>query len=237
MRGIGMVRLDDAVPARLKTHGTTFEVLVDPDGALALKRGERVNLEDILAVEDIFENASRGDRSPEEDLQKAFGTLEVLPIAEIIIKKGDISLTAEQRKQFIENKRRQVIEVIARNAINPQTKTPHPPGRIEQAMTEARVNIDPTKSIDELVKIAMKAIRPLIPIRFEEVEVAVKIPSAYAPKAYGEVAAYGKLIREAWQNDGSWIGVVQIPAGMQNEFYALINRLTKGEAETKLLKH
>ncbi|MFZ2471210.1 MAG: ribosome assembly factor SBDS [Methanothrix sp.] len=232
-----MVRLDDAVPARLKTHGTTFEVLVDPDGALALKRGDRVNLEDILAVEDIFENASRGDRSPEEDLQKAFGTLEVLPIAEIIIKKGDISLTAEQRKQFIENKRRQVIEVIARNAINPQTKTPHPPNRIEQAMTEARVNIDPTKSTDELVKIAMKAIRPLIPIRFEVVDVAVKIPSAYAPKSYGEVAAFGKLSREAWQNDGSWIGVVQIPAGMQTEFYALINRLTKGEAETKLLKH
>lgn len=232
-----MVRLDDAVPARLKSHGTTFEVLVDPDGALALKRGERVNLEDILAVEDIFENASRGDRSPEEDLQKAFGTLEVLPIAEIIIKKGDISLTAEQRKQFIENKRRQVIEVIARNAINPQTKTPHPPTRIEQAMTEARVNIDPTKSTDELVKIAMKAIRPLIPIRFEVVDVAVKIPSAYAPKAYGEVAAFGKLSREAWQNDGSWIGVVEIPAGMQTEFYALINRLTKGEAETKLLKH
>ena len=232
-----MVRLDDAVPARLKTHGTTFEVLVDPDGALALKRGDSVNLDEILAVEDIFENASRGDRSPEEDLQKAFGTLEVLPIAEIIIKKGEISLTAEQRRQFIENKRRQVIEVIARNAINPQTKTPHPPTRIEQAMTEARVNIDPTKSIDELVKIAMKAIRPLIPIRFELVEVAVKIPSAYAPKAYGEVAAFGKLSREAWQNDGSWIGVVEIPAGMQTEFYALTNRLTKGEAETKLLKH
>jgi ribosome maturation protein SDO1 len=232
-----MVRLDDAVPARLKAHGTTFEVLVDPDGALALKRGDSVNLEEILAVEDIFENASRGDRSPEEDLQKAFGTTNVLSIAEVVIKKGEISLTAEQRKQFIENKRRQVIEVIARNAINPQTKTPHPPARIEQAMSEARVNIDPTKSIDELVRIAMKAIRPLIPIRFEEIEVAVKIPPSYAPKAYGEVAAFGKLTREAWQNDGSWIGVVKIPAGMQTDFYALINRLTRGEAETKLLKH
>ncbi len=232
-----MVRLDDAVPARLKTHGTTFEVLVDPDGALALTRGESVNLEEILAVEDVFENASRGDRSPEEDLQKAFGTTQALTIAETIIKKGEISLTAEQRKQFIENKRRQVIAIIARNAINPQTQTPHPPGRIDQAMTEARVNIDPTKSTDELVKIAMKAIRPLIPIRFEEVEVAVKIPPAYAPKAYGEVAAFGKLNREAWQNNGAWIGVVQIPAGMQTEFYALIIRLTTGEAETKLLKH
>ncbi len=232
-----MVRLEDAVPARLKTHGTTFEVLVDPDGALALRRGDSVNVEDILAVEDVFENASRGDRSAEEDLIKAFETTDVAIIAEKIIKKGEISLTAEQRKQIIENKRRQVIEIIARNAINPQTKTPHPPARIEQAMKEAKVNIDPSKSADELVNIAMKAIRPLIPIRFEEVEVAVKIPADYAPKAYGDIAAFGKVIRESWQNNGSWIGVVKIPAGMQTDFYSLINRLTKGEAETKLLKH
>jgi ribosome maturation protein SDO1 len=232
-----MVRLEDAVPARLKTHGTTFEVLVDPDGAMALRRGDSVNIEDILAVEDIFENASRGDRSPEEDLIKAFETTDVLTIAKKVVKKGEISLTAEQRKQIIENKRRQVIEIIARNAINPQTKTPHPPSRIEQAIREAKVNIDPSKSADELVTIAMKAIRPLIPIRFEEVEVAVKIPAAYAPKAYGEIAAFGKVIREAWQNNGSWIGVVKIPAGMQTDFYSLANRLTKGEAETKLLKH
>jgi ribosome maturation protein SDO1 len=232
-----MVRLEDAVPARLKTHGTTFEVLVDPDGALALRRGDSVNVEDILAVEDVFENASRGDRSAEEDLIKAFETTDVATIADKIIKKGEISLTAEQRKQIIENKRRQVIEIIARNAINPQTKTPHPPARIEQAMKEAKVNIDPSKSADELVNIAMKAIRPLIPIRFEEVEVAVKIPADYAPKAYGEIAAFGKVIREAWQNNGSWIGVVKIPAGMQTDFYSLVNHLTKGEAETKLLKH
>ena len=104
-------------------------------------------------------------------------------------------------------------------------------------MKEARVNIDPSKSTDELVNITMKAIRPLIPIRFEEIEVAVKVSPEYAPKAYGEISAFGKLTREAWQNNGSWIGVVKIPAGMQNEFYALVNRLTKGEAETKLLKH
>jgi len=232
-----MVRLEEAVPARLKTHGTTFEVLVEPEGAHALRRGESVPLEEILAVEDVFENASRGDRSAEEDLLKAFGTTDCLAIAETIIKKGEISLTAEQRKMFIENKRRQVVEMIARNAINPQTKTPHPPARIEAAMKEARVNIDPAKSTDELVNITMKAIRPLIPIRFEEIEVAVKVPSEYAPKAYGEIAAFGQLTREAWQNNGSWIGVVKIPAGMQNDFYALINRLTKGEAETKLIKH
>ena len=232
-----MVRLEDAVAARMKTHGEIFEVLVEPDGALALKRGENIDLGKVLAVEDVFENTTRGDRSPEEDLLKAFGTTDVYAIAEIIIKKGEISLTSEQRKTFVENRRKQVVEIIARNAINPQTKTPHPPARIEQAMKEAHVNIDLNRSVDEQVNITMKAIRPLIPIRFEEVDVAVKIPAPYAPKAYSEIASFGKLVKEAWQNNGSWIGVIKIPAGMQDDFYSLVNKLTKGEAETKLIKH
>jgi ribosome maturation protein SDO1 len=231
-----MVTLEEAVTARLKTHGVIFEVLVDPEGAMSYRQGDEVDVEKILAAEDIFENASRGDRSSEEDLVKAFETTDVVTIAAKIIKKGEIQLTAEQRKRIIENKRRQVVSLIAMNAINPQTGTPHPPIRIERAMEEARVNIDPTKSVEEMVNVTMKAIRPIIPIRFEEVDVAVKIPPAYAPKAYGEIATFGKLQKEQWQNDGSWVGVVRLPAGLQNEFYSLVNRLSKGDAETKLLK-
>ena len=231
-----MVTLEEAVTARLKTHGVVFEVLVDPEGALSYRQGDEVDVEKILAAEDIFENASRGDRSSEEDLVRAFETTDVFRIAAKIIKKGDLQLTSEQRKRIIENKRLQVVNLIARNAINPQTGTPHPPARIERAMEEAHVNIDPTKSVEEMVTVTMKAIRPIIPIRFEEVDVAVKIPPPYAPKAYGEIATFGKLQKEQWQNDGSWIGVVRLPAGLQNEFYSLVNRLSKGDAETKLLK-
>ncbi len=173
---------------------------------------------------------------PEEDLVKAFGTTNVQDIARKIIAEGEINLTSEQRHRMLEEKRRQVINFIARNAINPQTMTPHPPARIERAMEEGGVHIDLSKSVEENVNLAMKAIRPIIPIRFEEVKVAVKIPGNYAPKAYGEIAAFGKLIRDEWQNNGTWIGVVQIPAGAQPEFYDLINKLTKGEAETKLLR-
>ncbi|MFA5578863.1 MAG: ribosome assembly factor SBDS [Methanothrix sp.] len=152
-----MVTLEEAVTARLKTHGTVFEVLVDPEGALSYRQGDEVDVEKILAVEDIFENASRGDRSSEEDLTRAFETTDVVAIAAKIIKKGEIQLTAEQRKRIIENKRKQVVTVIGQNAINPQTGTPHPPTRIERAMEEARVNIDPTKSVEEMVNITMKA--------------------------------------------------------------------------------
>ncbi|CAJ37253.1 ribosome assembly factor SBDS [Methanocella arvoryzae] len=231
-----MVTLDNAVVARLKTHGEHFEILVDPDGAQELKRGAPIKIEDILAVEDVFSNASRGDRVPEEDLVKAFGTTAVFEIARKIITEGEINLTAEQRHRMIEEKRRQVVSFISRNAINPQTMTPHPPQRIERAMEEAGVHIDLTKSVEENVNIVMKAIRPIIPIRFEEVKIAVKIPGTYAPRAFGEITSFGKLIKDEWQNNGTWIGVIQIPAGMQPEFYDLVNKLSKGEAETKLLR-
>jgi ribosome maturation protein SDO1 len=231
-----MVTLDKAVVAKLKTHGEHFEILVDPDLAYELKKGTPLKIEDVLAVEDVFENASRGDRVPEEDLMKAFGTTNVQEIARKIILEGEINLTADQRHRMLEEKRRQVVNFISRNAINPQTMTPHPPARIERAMEEGGVHIDLSKSVEENVNIAMKAIRPIIPIRFEEVKVAVKIPANYAPRAFGEISTFGKLIRDEWQNNGNWIGVVQIPAGAQPEFYDLVNKLTKGEAETKLIR-
>ena len=231
-----MVALDESIIARLKTHGKTFEVFVDPDGALAFKRGDDVKLENILAVEDVFSDAKNGDRPAEQDVLNAFGTTDAIKIAEKIIREGELHLTTEQKKKILDEKKKRVINIIAQNAINPQTKAPHPPARIESAMDEAGVHIDPMKEVDELVNITMKAIRPIIPIRFEEVKIAIKLPAEYAAKTYGSVAGFGNLTKQEWQNDGSWIGVLTIPAGMQDELYSLLNRLTKGSAETKFLK-
>ncbi|WP_340818793.1 ribosome assembly factor SBDS [Methanolobus sp. WCC4] len=230
-----MVSLDEAVIARLKKGKNNFEVLVEPDGAFALKRGEKVNIEDIIAVESIFYDANQGDHVAESDLLTTFDTSNVMEVAEHILVHGDLQLTKEQRKHILEEKTRKVITTIAQNAINPQTRAPHPPGRIEKAMEEAKVHIDPLKGVDEQVTIVMKAIRPIIPIRFEEVDVAVKIPGDYAAKAYGEVAGFATLMKNEWQSDGSWVAVVRMPAGLQNDFYGLVNHLTKGDAETKLL--
>jgi ribosome maturation protein SDO1 len=231
-----MVAIDESIIARLKTHGKTFEIFVDPDAALAFKRGDPVKIEEILAVEDVFSDAKNGDRPAEQDVMNAFGTTDAIKIAEKIIHEGELQLTAEQRKKILEAKKRQVIEFISRNGINPQTKAPHPPARIEAAMEEAGVHIDPMKSTDENVKIAMKAIRPIIPIRFEEVDIAIKIPPEYATKAYGSVAKFGNLTKQEWQGDGSWIGVITIPAGLQDDLYSLLNKLTKGSVETKFIK-
>lgn len=230
-----MIPLDRAVVARLESHGEKFEILVDPDLAVKYRQGDPIEIEDMVAALSVFENSSRGTRASDESLNKVFHTTDFPPIAEKIIRKGEIHLTSEQRRNLIAEKKKQVITFIARNAINPQTGLPHPPQRIEMAMDEARVNIDLYKSLDELVKETVKALRPLLPIRFEEVRIAVKIPPDYASKSYGEIQSAALIEKEEWQKDGSWICVVRIPAGIQGEFYDLINRVTKGEGEVRIL--
>jgi ribosome maturation protein SDO1 len=230
-----MISLDHAVVARLESHGERFEILVDPKQAALVRQGQPVNIEDVVAALNIFGNASKATRASDEALIKVFHTTDFAAVARKIIEKGEIHLTAEQRKQMIEEKRRQVITFIARNAVNPQTGHPHPPTRIEMAMEEVRVNIDPFKHLDELVKETVKALRPILPIRFEELRLAIKIPADYAAKAYGDIAAGSTMEKDEWQKDGSWICVVRIPAGIQGEFYDLINKLSKGEGQVKIL--
>ena len=230
-----MVTLDEAVIARFEKGGEHFEVLVDPDNAMAFRDGLVEHLE--LATEEVFKDAKKGDRASTENLKKTFGTEDPIEVAKAIVKKGIIQLTTEQRRKMAEEKRRQIITVIARNAINPQTRTPHPPARIEIAMEEAKVHIDPFKSVEEQVNIVLKALKPLLPIRFEKVKIAVKVPPEYAGHVYGELQRGGKLLREEWLRDGSWAGLFEIPAGMQSEFYDLLNRKTHGNAVTKIVEN
>lgn len=224
-----MVSVDEAVIARLKSHGERFEILVDPRIVHT-----DIPIDDALAAEFIFSDAGTGDRASQESLEKVFGTTNVPDVAKKIIEKGEVQLTTEQRRHMREEKRKKIVQYICRNAIDPHTGNPHPPNRIENAMDEARVHIELFKDLDEQVEEIIKKLRPLLPLRVEKKKIAVKIPPLYAGKYY-RVKEFGKVTKEEWQKDGSYIAVVVIPGGLEEEFYQKVNALTKGEAETKLL--
>ena len=230
-----MVNLEDAIVARLETHGETFEILLDPKVMDFIKQGKEVDLIDYMAVEDIFNNASKGTRPAEDKLKEAFGTDDVGEIAKRIIAKGEVQITAEQRKEMLEAKRHQIIAYISANAINPQTKLPHPPTRIELALEESKFRVDPFKSVDKQVEEAMHQLRPLLPIRFEKSRVAIRLKGDDYGKCYDDLVHFGIVEREEWQQDGSWIGLMEIPAGLITDLTAKLNSRTKGRADVKLI--
>jgi ribosome maturation protein SDO1 len=231
-----VVSLEDAVVARLKKGTEHFEILVDPYEAEHIIEGKSDAVLKALAIDAIFSDSKKGTHASAENLQKYFNTTTIEPIAKEIILKGEIQLTTEQRKNLLEQKRKRIVDMIVKNAMDPKTKMPHPRMRIELAMDEARVHIDPFKSVNQQMKTVLEALRPLLPLSMEASRVSVKIPAQYVGPAYGAVRSIGTIEREDWQSDGTWIGIVKLPAGMQGELFDKLNTLTKGNVETRILR-
>jgi ribosome maturation protein SDO1 len=231
-----MVDIEDAIVARLESHGETFEILIDPKVVNLIREGKEVDLSDHMVIDEIFRNAHKGTRPEERKVMEVFGTTDPVEVAKHIILKGEVHLTTQQRKEMLESKKKRIVAEIARNAINPQTSTPHPPARIEAAMEEARVHVDPFKSVESQIEPILKALRPLLPIRFDKVRIAVRLTGDQYGRCYDYISQSGKLTKEEWQSNGSWIGIIELPAGMRDDFLGKLAERTKGDVETKILK-
>ncbi len=222
--------------ARMSISDACFEVLVNPDLALDFKLGKRVDLSQVLAVDAIFTDANKGLRASDKELQKVFKTSDVVKVAEMILKRGTLLLRSEQRARLAEDKRRQIVSFISRHCIDPRTGKPHPVVRIEQAMRQSHVKIDPFKDVKEQATLVIEALRPILPLKIEQVRVAVKIPPEYASRSIGVVKSFGSIEREEWQADGFWIAVVNIPAGLHTAFVEKLESITRGNLQIKFLK-
>lgn len=231
-----MVNVDEAVIARLKAGGQTFEVLVDCINAIAVREHKSVDIKDVLAASKVFADAKKGLVASENALKQIFQTADTEEIAKQIILKGEIQLTSEYRNSLRENKRKQIVNLIHRNGVDPVTHVPHPVIRIENALAEIKFHVDEFASVEEQLQEALKKLKAIIPIKFEVKEIAVKIGPEYAAKAYATVKKYSTILREDWQNNGYWVAVVEIPGGMETEFYEKVNNICHGEVEAKVLK-
>src|SRR5438128_9503674 len=224
------------VIARVEKAGEKFEVLVKPDAVQRIRDGKDVDHLRELAIDDGFKDAHKGSKASEEKMMDFFGTTEPLAVAKQIVQRGEIQLTTEQRRQMLDAKRKQIVQYIAANAINPQTAAPHPPQRIENAMEEAKVHVDPFKSIEVQVKEVLDALRPLIPIRFEKVRIAVKLSAEDSAKAYGDLKSFGTILKEEWSPTGAGLGVAELPAGLQTDVLVLLHAKTAGNVDPRILK-
>ncbi len=223
------------VIARYEAKGHRFEILVDPDLALKVKEGKSVNIDELLIGDYVYKDARKGLKASPESMREVFGTDDIRKIALEIVRHGEIHLTAEQRRKIIENRKKQIINLIAKNAIDPKTKLPIPPKRIELAMEQARVSIDPFKSPEAQMEQIVSRIAKIIPIKIAKAYIAVKIPPQYSGRAYKLLSSMGNIKKTNWLSDGSLLVEIEIPAGMQEEFIEKINKFTRGAATIKIL--
>jgi len=230
-----MSSMEKAVVAHISVAGEKFEIYVDPNLALDFKLGKKTDFNNVMVVEDIFKDAKKADRASGEKLKKAFGTEDILEIGKKIVMNGEVPITTDQKRAMIQEKTKKIIAILARETIDPRTNAPHPPQRIEKALEEVKIHVDPFKPAEQQIQEAITALRPILPMKIETARLAVKIPADAAQKLYGSFKEYN-VQQEEWLGDGSLIIVVEIPAGLQTEFFDKANRLTAGRAQIKDLK-
>jgi ribosome maturation protein SDO1 len=223
------------VIVKLRKGGEEFEILVDADMAYEYATGKRSDPLSVLQTEEVFKDARKNERQSTEKIKKVFGTTDVAKVADAILKEGDVPMTAEQRNMRTEEKRKQIIDIIAKNSIDPRTNAPNPPMRIENAMKECKVNIDPFKGASEQVDEVVKKISVVMPIKFTTIRMTVTVPAAFANRSYGTLKRFG-MKSERWLPDGSLQASIEFPAGMQSDFLERINNAAEGQADVQIEK-
>ena len=226
----------DTTVARFSFEGEKFEILVKPDPALDYKMGKKKDLSAVLVSDEIYTDSGKGTKPSTDKLLKAFKTEDLAEIAQIILEKGDLNLTTDQRRKMIDDKRKQIVEFIVKTYVDPRTHLPHPPIRIEQAMKDGRVSIDPQKNVEEQVKEIVEKLRSIIALKSENLSLEIIIPAQYASQSYAVLKSVGSLKKEEWQNNGSLKAILEIPAAARPNVIDRLGSITKGSASVEVMK-
>ena len=233
---IHILEMADVTVARFSFEGEKFEILVKPDPALEYKMGKKKDISAILVSDEIYTDSGKGTKPSTEKLLKAFKTEDQTEIAQIIMQKGDLNLTTDQRRKMVEEKKKQIVTFIAKTYVDPKTHLPHPPLRIEQAMKDGRVSVDPQKNVEEQVQDIVDKLRSIIALKTESLQLEITIPAQYASQSYAVLKSVGSLKSEEWQNNGSLKAILEIPAAARPNVIDRLGSITKGSASVEVIQ-
>lgn len=222
------------IVARYKKSGKKFEILINWDKFKEYREG-RVDIEEVVIGEGVFSDVRKAERAKEEDIREVFGNKPLREIYSIIIKEGEMQLTEEHRKEILEEKRKRIINFLVTHAIDARSNIPFTPTRIELALEQAKFRVDLMESTEKQIERAIKALRPILPIKIEKKRFMIRIPIEYAGPARGKIMRIATIKSEDWGST-SYVLQVEIPAGLMNELISVVNEITKGNGVVEEMK-
>ena len=219
------------VTARIKVKNKHYEIMVNLDDALKFKQGKG----DIMSALDsdaVYYDLNKGTRASNADMMEAFGTTDLYEAAKQIIMKGEVQKTQEFRDNEREAKIKQVIQLILRNASD-QNGRPYTEERLKRAVDECKYNFD-GKPAEQQMPVLLEKLKTVIPIRIETKKIKLIIPAMYTGQVYGLLKDYKQS--EEWLGNGNLEVIMNIPSGMQIDFFDKLNGITHGSVQSQEIK-
>jgi len=219
--------------AKLKVGKLNFETMVDLDSAMKLRKGIAVSIADVIRDNFVYTDLKKGMKAGKPELELSFGTTELATVVERIVKKGEIEVTQEFRDEALENRRKQLIDFLSKNAVDAKTNRPFTPDLLESAIKQAGIKIE-NVSVEKQINKVLEGLKRVIAIKIETKKIKIKIPAQFTGQIYGLIQEYKE--KEDWLSDGSLEVILNIPVGVLMDFYDRLNKITHGAALTSEIK-
>jgi ribosome maturation protein SDO1 len=154
------ILLTNVVVVRLKHKGKRYELACYPNKVNAWKEGLEHDIGEVLQVQDVFTNVSKGKAVRRKQLLLDFEHLANFEsIIKHILENGEVQISELERQAQQEALLRDIANHISKISLCEATGTPLPPGLILQGMKDSHYNVKQNKSAKHQALIAYKHIK------------------------------------------------------------------------------
>ena len=119
------VKLTNVAYVRLTKHGKRFEIACYRNKVLNWRNKIETDLKEVLQIDNIFTNVSKGTLASSKDLLECFDTIDRSQICIEILDKGEIQINDKERVALQENLIRDIAQIVVEKSINPETNRPY----------------------------------------------------------------------------------------------------------------
>ncbi|CAA7271420.1 unnamed protein product [Cyclocybe aegerita] len=231
------IKLTNVAIVRLKKGGKRFEIACYKNKVQEWRTGVETNLDDVLQINNVFVNVSKGEVAKSGDLQKAFGKMDVSGIVKEILKKGEVQVGEKERDHDLTSLRKEIATLVAEKCVDPVTQRPYPVGMVEKAMTEAGYSIKQNKNAKSQVSECIKILQSdsTLPIQRAHMRIKVSLPVADVPKLRGKVLEGAETVEHDETGETDWAVTMLINPSQFRVINDLLQKECKGRGRLETL--
>lgn len=146
----------------------------------------------------------------------------------MIIEKGELELSAAERKEALEKKRAEIVTYLHKYYTDPKAKTPHPVVRIENALDQVKFRVDPDLPSDKQAQEAVKKIITILPMKKSEMGGTISLTHAHLGSAASILKKHARVLSENYTDTGCDYVVEFLPGDYQT-LLSELGKATEGD--------
>ena len=181
-QAVNQVRLTNVAIVRYKRGGKRFEIACYKNKVVNWRNEVETDLDEVLQIDNVFHNVSKGVLANKKDLLKAFGTDDQEEICKVILQKGDLQVSEGERAVHFENMYRDVATIVAEKCVNPKTKRPYPVSTIEAAMKKIHYAVAPSKNAKQQALDVIRKLKGHLPLERTKMSLDVSVAASEAER-------------------------------------------------------